>query len=387
MKVLRKLLLSFAVMVCGAQLSVAQQLAVEEQVLNSNALDEEQKFTVYLPENYDSDADHRYPVLYALDGKYYKNMVSAVIAQFYADGLIPDTILVTIDNEDRIRDYTPSPHATVDVESGEADKFLDYIEKELIPFVDSNYKTSDFKILQGHSLGGLFSLYAVQARPELFTAHYAFSPSLHWGDNATVKNIKEYISSRKTLNQFIYMSLGDEVIVSEYTTRNTMRNSFLELKGFFEGKSIPGLRVKSEVFPTLPHVATNITGLVNATNALYRNWVLSFPAMEKGPEGISEHYKKLSSDLYYEVKPRIGSLNFAADYLTNGVKQPEKGMAILNYNASLYPDSAQVKFLLAKAYKSCGDKVRARRFSEEALVLIKEDVALKASINEFLDTL
>ncbi|NDV91507.1 hypothetical protein GTH32_09965 [Alteromonas sp. 345S023] len=174
-----------------------------------------------------------------------------------------------------------------------------YIEKELIPFVDSNYQTSEFRILEGHSLGGLLSLYTVQARPELFTAHYAFSPSLHWGDNKTVEKIITYISSRKSLKQFIYMNLGDEIVKSEHESRNTMRTSFLGLQTIFNENSISGLRVKSEVLKNLPHAATSISGLVNATNELYRYWVLPFDVMEKGPEAISEHYKKLSTDLYY----------------------------------------------------------------------------------------
>ena len=367
---------------------LAQQLSLDEHVLNSKILNEEQKISVYLPEAYGENPDHRYPVLYALDGKYYKHMVSAVIARFYSDWLIPETIVVTIDNENRIRDYTPTPHATADVLSGKADVFLDYIEKELIPFVDSSYKTSEFRILQGHSLGGLLSLYTVQARPELFTAHYAFSPSLHWGDNKTVEKIITYLSSREALQQFIYMNLGDEIVKSEYESRNAMRASFLRLQTFFKEQSISGLRVKSEVLQSLPHAATNITGLVNATNELYRYWVLPFDAMERGPEAITEHYEKLSSDLYQEVKPRMESINFAADYVTNGINSPVRGMKLLKYNAALYPDSALVNFNLAKGYKQREEMKLAKKYGHKALKLTSlENEELKASITKFLETL
>ncbi len=372
---------------CSSSL-LAQQLTLEEHVLNSKVLNEEQKISIYLPKNYGENPDHRYPVIYALDGKYYKQMVSAVIARFYSDWLIPETIVVTIDNENRIRDYTPTPHATADVPSGKADAFLDYIEKELIPFVDSNYQTSEFRILEGHSLGGLLSLYTVQARPELFTAHYAFSPSLHWGDNKTVEELTIYLSSRKSLEQFIYMNLGNEIIKSEYEPNNTMGASFLRLQTFFKEHSIPGLRVKSEILKSLPHAATNIAGLVNATNELYRHWVLPFDAMEKGPEAISEHYKKLSTDLYYEVKPRMEPINFAADYMTNGVHSPEKGMKLLEYNATLYPDSAWVSFNLAKGYKQREEMALAKSYGQKALNLMdQDDEELKTSIVNFLETL
>ena len=142
------------------------------------------------------------------------------------------------------------------------------------------------------------------------------------------------------------------------------------------------------ILKKLPHAATNISGLVNATNELYRNWVLPFDAIEGGPEAISEHYEKLSSDLYQEIQPRKGSINFAADYMTNGVHSPEKGMKLLKYNASLYPDSAWVIFNLAKGYEQREQVDLAKKYGQEALNLInQDDEELKSSIASFLDAL
>jgi predicted alpha/beta superfamily hydrolase len=375
-------------LICQPNLSFAKEVSPEEHLIDSEILSEGQKISVYLPATYSEPSDNRYPVLYALDGKYYKNSVNAVITHLTENRLIPNTIVVAIENEDRIRHYTPSPHATADVRSGEADKFLDYIEKELIPFVDSNYKTSDFRILEGHSLGGLLSLYTLQAKPKLFTAHYAFSPSLHWGDNMTVKKIKRYLSSRKDLNQFVYMNLGDEFVESEYDSRNVMRNSFLELQAYFEENKPKGFRVKTEVLSHLPHTATNLTGLLHATNELYRNWVLPFHTMEKGPEAISAHFQLLSEDLYYDVSPEMGQINYAADYMTNGVMAPEKGLKLLEYNAELHPSSAWVIFNLAKGYKLVEKTERAKMYGAKALKLVSDgDDTLKATITEFLEAL
>jgi tetratricopeptide (TPR) repeat protein len=184
------------------------------------------------------------------------------------------------------------------------------------------------------------------------------------------------------------MNLGDEIVESEYEPGNTMAYSFLKLQTFFKENSVSGLRVKSEVFATLPHVATNMTGLVNATNELYRYWVLPFDAMEGGPEAISEHYKKLSSDLYQEVKPRMGPINFAADYLTNGINAPERGMKLLEYNVALYPDSAWVNFNLAKGYSQREEMELAKKYGQKALSLLNQDEEeLKTSIVSFLETL
>ncbi|MBZ2193294.1 hypothetical protein JFJ09_13865 [Pseudoalteromonas arctica] len=71
--------------------------------------------------------------------------------------------------------------------------------------------------------------------------------------------------------------------------------------------------------------------------------------MKKEPEAISEYYEKLSTDLYYEVKPSMGPVNYAADDMTNSIHSPEKCIELLEYNAGLYPDSTWVN--LAKGYK------------------------------------
>ena len=61
---------------------------------------------------------------------------------------------------------------------GGAAKFLEFIDSELIPFVNQGYRTHDFKVLAGASAAGTFALYALQAKPELFQAHIAYSPAV-----------------------------------------------------------------------------------------------------------------------------------------------------------------------------------------------------------------
>lgn len=376
----------FILLTCLSSFSFAEDVILNEHTIESKALGEEQKITVYLPNDYDEKSGHQYPVLYLLDGKYYKRMVQGVVTSYYSNALIPDILVVAIENEDRIRDYTPSPHET-HKGAGGADVFLDYIEKELIPFIDTTYQTSDFRILNGHSLGGLLSLHALHSRPELFTAHFALSPSLHWGNKETVKKLMSYVSSKKKLNQFVYMNLGNEGFNSGTDQSKLMRKAFLELQELLQETTPSGFRVKSELLQTLPHVATNITGLTHALNELYRNWSLPFAVMEQGREGIIKHFQSLSDDLYYEIKPRKGAVNFGGDYMTHGLFKPDQGMDLFKYNAELYPDSAWVQFNLAKAYKNREQNECAKQQAELALKYIGDDEEdLKASIIEFLQS-
>src|ERR1700730_10304897 len=80
----------------------------------------------------------------------------------------------------RVRDFTPTKTSEA-ANSGGAAAFLDFLEYELIPFVDRTYRTipSDRGLL-GHSHGGLFAIYALEQQPALFQRIVAASPALSW---------------------------------------------------------------------------------------------------------------------------------------------------------------------------------------------------------------
>lgn len=379
LKKLRLLITTF----CFLPLFSANAVIVKEHIITSKTLGEKQNITVYLPDDYDDFPDYKYPVYYFLDGEYYKDMIQGVMSSYYENDLAPYMILVSIDNENRIRDYTPTEHVEYK-QGGGADAFLDYVEKELIPFVDKHYQTSKFKTLNGHSLGGLLSLHAMHSRPGLFTAHVALSPSIHWGNKIILPKLKKYLSSEEDLNQFLYVNLGDEGFQVIDDSAIAMREGFLELKTFLEETKPSGLRFKVEHLQTLPHVATLMTGVVNSTNELYRNWSVPHRIFTEGPAGFDKHFKLLSQDLFQEIKPHKGAINFASYYMT-GHGSLEKALELLQYNAVLYPDSAWVLFNLAKGYEKSGNQDKARQKAMLALGKIKEDEEnLKASINEFI---
>jgi predicted alpha/beta superfamily hydrolase len=71
--------------------------------------------------------------------------------------------------------------------SGGADRFLDFIQTELIPEIDRRYRTEACRIFTGHSLGGLIAIYILVNCPEMFQAYIASSPSLWWDDQHTLR--------------------------------------------------------------------------------------------------------------------------------------------------------------------------------------------------------
>ncbi|MDX1699961.1 MAG: alpha/beta hydrolase-fold protein [Melioribacteraceae bacterium] len=155
-----------------------------EQLISKEAND---TFYVYirLPKHY-SKTNKRYPVLYLLDGDISFNMATSVIRYLQYGKHIPDIIIAapaygTMMNDEEInyreRDYTISQIERFSG-SGEAEKYLKFFKNELIPRIDSLYRTDSKRILNGFSLGGLFALYTMVKEPDLIDNFIIGSPYL-----------------------------------------------------------------------------------------------------------------------------------------------------------------------------------------------------------------
>lgn len=154
---------------------------------DSKVLGERRVIEVSLPVGYDADPQARYPVVVVLDGEF-EHEVAAAIARFHAaTSQLPPLIVVGVNNTNRMRDLTPAPVAGFrpppEAEAaGGADRFLAYLADELLPYLDSRYRTAPMRVLVGHSLGGLFALHALASRPDLFTGYLVMEPSTWWNN-------------------------------------------------------------------------------------------------------------------------------------------------------------------------------------------------------------
>ena len=138
--------------------------AAKVLTIHSKILKEDREVIVHLPIDYDSSK--QYPVMYVLDGSSLDEPVVNSFSVLSLAGFSSAVIVVGIPNvseESRQRDYTPS-YLRQDIDDekspdGEADKFLTFMEAELIQFIESKYSTSDYRLFAGHSRGPLNGLY------------------------------------------------------------------------------------------------------------------------------------------------------------------------------------------------------------------------------------
>jgi predicted alpha/beta superfamily hydrolase len=180
-----------------AQLDTTPSSNENAFLLNSKILDQQRSIWVHVPASYNS-TNQAYPVIYLLDGDGHFKYVSQLVDYLsdYDRNRIPEMIVVGIVNIDRGKDLNLA-HPVL---NGKEDsnivsttkgggKFLEYIQQELIPYIDSSYRVQPYRILMGHSLAGQFALYAKNTFPELFQATILISPAIH-DDN--VKLLKQY---------------------------------------------------------------------------------------------------------------------------------------------------------------------------------------------------
>jgi predicted alpha/beta superfamily hydrolase len=184
-------------------------------VVRSTVLSEQRGLIVSLPESYQREPTRHYPVLYVLDGSSHTTPTAESARLLARIGVMPEIIVIGIpsSSENRARDYTP-PYMRADAEEkngpeGQADRFLRFIETELIPHVDRAYRTTSTRMLAGSSRGGLFVMYSLLQRPDLFSARFAYSPALWRDDDRIVTELARSLKKRAVTPTFLYLSLGD----------------------------------------------------------------------------------------------------------------------------------------------------------------------------------
>ena len=180
----------------------------EERELGSSVLGESRPYTVFLPDFYARDAGTAYPLLVVLDGRGNGEDAAHATRTLDRAGLAPGHLVVAVHNVPRGRSQDllpPGLSQPIDGTTGGGDRFLAFIEAELLPELDSLYRTDGTRLFAGHSFGGLFAAYVLLERPRLFDGVFALSPSFWVEDGAIVDDVLAAPPETAA-----YFSIGDE---------------------------------------------------------------------------------------------------------------------------------------------------------------------------------
>jgi predicted alpha/beta superfamily hydrolase len=355
-------ILIFAFIFFVTHSSVGQQQIASvmhtRHTINSVTLGEERTILVRVPPGYERSSQ-RFPVLLMLDAHSPQNamMASIIEAQAFA-GAIPEMILVGIQNTNRLRDLTPTPSERAG--SGGGDKFLDFIEKEVLPLVDKTYRTEPYRVYAGHSLGGLAVVYAMASRPHLFGGYIAASPVLHWDNNFVVKKVEETFRANKEFRKSLFISLGDE---PQYLGGY---NAFKDLLK----KSAPnGFEYEMNHWTDEDHGSILMRTYLAGVRKNFTGWRID-PSVQS-LLALKSHYGKLSKRFGYEVKPPENIVNQFGYVLLRSEKIDE-AVEAFEENVRIYPDSANVYDSLAEALEKKGSRSKALANYEKAYKMAEQ---------------
>jgi predicted alpha/beta superfamily hydrolase len=264
-------------------------MSTEKRIFHSEIINDDFEIYVSLPYKY-LMSDTTYPVLYCLDANVKFSLVSSVANNLGAlTKEIPEIIVIGIaypvkDLSDwvvgRQRDYTPTENKDTEkywetrlskatgrndiiVQTGQADKFLDFIGEELIPFIETNYRVSlNDRALHGTSLGGLFTMYTLLKQPELFQRYFASSPSINWEETLMYNLEKDLAASQNDLPVNLFMCVGG-------LERDYYINNMKKMSELLRSRNYPNLNLETHIFENETHGTTVSASLGRGLKILY----------------------------------------------------------------------------------------------------------------------
>ena len=378
-----RLLSCFAVLLLISSAAIAQPGTgtVKKLTLKSTILGEERIVFVRTPVGYETNTV-KYPVLYMTDGDAHMGHTAGTVDFLTRNGRISDLIVVGIPNTDRTRDLTPvkstAKNAAGELQfptSGGSDNFLKFFETELIPEIEKQYRVQPYRILAGHSLGGLFAIHAMISKPGLFNSYIAVSPSLQWENGETLKRAEDFLKNQKEMNVTLFASIGNE--------QGPISENFDRFKEVLSKTNIKGFEWQAERMADEDHGSVVLRSHYFGLRKVYEGWQAprdpQTGALLGGLKGVDDHYKKLSAKFGYSI-PTPENLINQLGYQLLAESKPEEAIAVFKTNVERYPASANVYDSLAEAYERGGRIDLAEPLYDKARMLGQQNNDPNAAI-------
>ncbi|MGO9065318.1 MAG: alpha/beta hydrolase-fold protein [Myxococcaceae bacterium] len=344
----------------------------ERLTLHSQALGEERVSAVVMPASY-GRGQQRYPVLYLTDAEAQLGHTRTTADFLARNGLMPEVIVVGILNTQRTRDLTPTAgtaaeHADYPTAGG-GERFLDFLEHELVPAVEARYRTVPLRLYAGHSFGGLLGVHALLSRAGLFQAVVAASPSLGWDDGLVLREARALKAGRPPLPRGLYVTLGGREASPE------VLEDFESFAKAMQHVPWPNFDWAWQLVPDEDHGSTVLLGYYAGLRHLFAGWrmPLEAPAATAPPSlaQLLAHFQGLSERWGYSVEPPEALVDLLG-YVALRQKALGEALELFRYNVAAYPESANAQESLGLALARAGQLDAARECYRQAVELAEK---------------
>ncbi len=355
-----------AVVLATPGLARCQEARTVIRHLSSRALGDERYVQVFLPEDYEI-AKRRYPVIYLLDGDIRGLSALTVGASSFGmtldarDHALPPHIVVAVMQKERGREFGRGRAA-----------FAAYLQTELVPAVEREFRASGFRIIIGHSLGGHFALETLCGDTR-FAATIAVSPAVAPAElaplTACLRHRFAADSGRLT-----------EIVISSGTraadrTEDEFRPQHERLAGFLSDSAPPSVRWSYLKFADVSHSQTPFFTIPQGLWFIHDRavWDLApstYDSVFAGKLDIdsttSRFTRALVARVGFAVAPEAKWMHMSV-LMKSGVQRLAAALAYVR----AYPEDVDAHLALADALAAQGDSVAARKARAEALALTR----------------
>ncbi len=361
----------------------------------SEILKAPQQYRVILPDGYGRNPTERYNVIYVLDGTPPLTRVAhtTMNANYGWGSLVPESIIIGVPSNNRIRDYTPV-HSTLGPEgeeakwladSGGGEIYRNFLREEFFPHIEKLYRTNGHRTVIGHSLSGLFALSDLLSNDRLFQSYVAIDPSLWFADSDITKKIAELPDGGLSFAGSLYMSDALKGLRSSGTIPNDRiprkKKLYSDFFDLIQQKKTEKLSAKIQHFDDETHGSVV---LISSHEGLRHSFSGFTPPDTKlvagNPSLIKDHYIAFSERAGATFLPGGREVFFAATY-ARSQKMNDNALALFQLNAENYPKSTSAWRPLAKQYELMGKKGEALEAYLHLLELAPDNQEAKAKVD------
>lgn len=335
-------------------------------LMRSDATSEYREITVRVPSGYRS-GDHSYPVLYVTDADWNYPLVADYVEYLSYWHRIPETIVVGIRNVDRNRDFIPRPSRSFP-NTGQADRFAEFLVNELKPALDTRYRTNGFDTLFGHSFGGVITTHVLLTHPEAFDAYIALSTSTWVANRVLFEEAEAFFEAGTSPDAFLYMAVAEADGGATVPDGNT----FAEL---FEARGPDTIEFHYDIVPATNHFTVVMPAFADALQKLYPAWGFEDELRQRieadGAAAINQWFAEKQRELgprFYSQAMELGlmGITLASEGREDAVR------ALFDRLRADHPRSAETLFINALAENALGNTETAVERVEQAHALGRE---------------
>jgi predicted alpha/beta superfamily hydrolase len=390
-------LLGSAPFISKAQAPTGELLGRTEQ-LRSRVLGEPRTYYVHVPKSAQNPlyARQRYPVIYVLDGETAFKHVATTVERLADVRVLPEAIIVAIPNSNRVRDFTPTHiesgvymNREAATSSGGGENFISFLQQELIPHIDSLYPTTSYRMLVGHSLGGLLVLHTLLHHPAAFQTYVAIDPSLWWDEALLVRQANALLKQPQLAGKTLYLPIatafkeGEDTVGSRTTPKSRAQQAVPNFVAQLQQHPGNGLRWSAPVYRYEGHNTVALPGTYDALRYAFSahrflsvdNIQLFEPSVrtlraQALKDSLLVGCQAISKQLGYSVVPPERLVNgLGYSYLAQ--KDFAAAAIFFELNQANYPTSFNVYDALGDYYSAQGNKGRAVQAFRKALTLFE----------------